>query len=183
MKITFKGSPVTLSGMEHQVGDNAPGHWSKHIIKVGDSAPEVWLKKNDLGAYKVGGKKDNIQIINVVPSIDTSVCATQTRIFNEKASALPGVEINVVSMDLPFAFNRFCSAEGIKNLTTLSDFNHKEFGNKYGLLIVDSPLEGLLTRAVIVVDKNGKVVYVEICEEISHQPNYQAALDALNAIK
>lgn len=164
MNITFQGNAVTLNG---------------NTIKVGDDAPIVWLKQNDLGTYQVGGKKDKIQVLNVVPSLDTSVCALQTKTFNQKASLLPEVEINVISMDLPFAQGRFCSTEGIKNLTTLSDFAHKEFGVKYGLLITNAPLEGLLTRAVIIIDKNGKVVYEEICAEVTHEPNYQAALDFL----
>lgn len=164
MNVKFKGSPVTLGGKS---------------VNVGDDAPEVCLKAKDLSTFKVGGKKDKIQIINVVPSLDTEVCAIQAKTFNSKASQLPDVEVNVVSMDLPFAQGRFCTTADIKNLNTLSDFKSKEFGRLYGLLINDSPLEGLLARAVIIVNKEGKVIYKEVCDEITNEPNYDAALNAI----
>lgn len=168
MSVTFKGSPVKLGGSE---------------IKVGDFAPSVKLKGNDLGYVLVGGKKDKIQVLNVVPSLDTPVCATQTKRFNTEAGNLGEVEVFVISMDLPFAQGRFCSVEGIKNVRALSDFRNKEFGEKYGLLIEDSPLSGLLARAVFVLDKDGKVVYREVCEEITNEPNYNAALEAIKALQ
>lgn len=164
MSVKFKGSPVKLVGDE---------------IKVGDFAPSVKLKGNDLGYVIVGGKKDKIQVINVVPSLDTPVCQIQTKQFNKEAANLPNVEVSVVSMDLPFAQGRFCSVEGIENVKALSDFKNKEFGNKYGVLIDDSPLSGLLARAVFVVDENGKVIYKEVCEEITNEPNYENALKAI----
>lgn len=164
MSVKFKGSPVKLVGDE---------------IKVGDLAPSVKLKGNDLGCVIVGGKKDKIQVINVVPSLDTPVCQVQTKHFNTEAASLPNVEVFVVSMDLPFAQGRFCSVEGIENVKAVSDFKNKEFGNKYGVLIEDSPLSGLLTRAVFVVDESGKVIYKEVCEEITNEPNYKAAIEAI----
>lgn len=164
MSVKFKGSPVKLVGDE---------------IKVGDFAPSVKLKGNDLGYVLVGGKKDKIQVINVVPSLDTPVCQIQTKQFNKEAANLPNVEVFVVSMDLPFAQGRFCSVEGIENVKALSDFKNKEFGNKYGVLIDDSPLSGLLARAVFVIDESGKVIYKEICEEITNEPNYENALKAI----
>ena len=164
MSAKFKGSPVKLVGDE---------------IKVGDFAPSVKLKGNDLGYVLVGGKKDKIQVLNVVPSLDTPTCQVQTKRFNVEAANFPNVEVFVISMDLPFAQGRFCSVEGIKNVRALSDFKNKEFGTKYGLLIDDSPLSGLLTRAVFVIDESGKVIYREICEEITNEPNYEAALEAI----
>lgn len=164
MNVKFKGTPVTLGG---------------DSVNVGDNAPEVWLKTKDLGKLQVGGKKNKVQIISVVPSLDTSVCALQAKTFNEKASQIPDVEVNVVSMDLPFAQDRFCTTQNIKNINTLSDFKSKEFGKKYGLLLNDSPLEGLLARAVIIVNKEGKIIYKEVCEEITNEPNYEAALNAI----
>lgn len=164
MSAKFKGSPVKLVGEE---------------IKVGDFAPSVKLKGNDLGYVLVGGKKDKIQVLNVVPSLDTPTCQVQTKRFNTEAANFPNVEVFVISMDLPFAQGRFCSVEGIKNVRALSDFRNKEFGTKYGLLIDDSPLSGLLTRAVFVIDESGKVIYREICEEITNEPNYEAALEAI----
>lgn len=164
MSAKFKGSPVKLVGDE---------------IKVGDFAPSVKLKGNDLGYVIVGGKKDKIQVLNVVPSLDTPTCQVQTKRFNTEAANFPNVEVFVISMDLPFAQGRFCSVEGIKNVRALSDFRNKEFGTKYGVLIDDSPLSGLLTRAVFVIDESGKVIYREICEEITNEPNYEAALNAI----
>lgn len=164
MSAKFKGSPVKLVGDE---------------IKVGDFAPSVKLKGNDLGYVIVGGKKDKIQVLNVVPSLDTPTCQVQTKRFNTEAANFPNVEVFVISMDLPFTQGRFCSVEGIKNVRALSDFRNKEFGTKYGVLIDDSPLSGLLTRAVFVIDESGKVIYREICEEITNEPNYEAALEAI----
>ncbi|PAF51461.1 lipid hydroperoxide peroxidase [Helicobacter sp. 13S00401-1] len=162
--VTFKGNKATLGGKQ---------------VKVGDSAPSVELVAGDLSSVKVGGASGKYQVINVVPSLDTGVCAAQTRKFNEEASKLPNAQVFVVSMDLPFAQGRFCTVEGIKNVTALSDFRKKEFGEKYGLILADSPLEGLLTRAVIVVDPQGKIVYEEIVSEITNEPDYKSALNAL----
>ncbi|TLD84066.1 thiol peroxidase [Helicobacter sp. MIT 11-5569] len=161
---TFKGSAVTLAGK---------------AVNVGDKAPEVTLVAGDLSAKKVGGASGKFQIINVVPSLDTGVCATQTRKFNEKAASLPNAEVFVVSLDLPFAQGRFCSTEGIANVVALSDFKNKDFGNAYGVLLADSPLAGLLTRAVFVVNPNGEIVHKEIVGEITTEPNYDAALNAV----
>lgn len=161
---TFKGNAVTLAGKE---------------VKVGDKAPKVDLVAGDLSLKSVGGASGKYQVINVVPSLDTGVCATQTRKFNEKAASLPNTEVFVVSLDLPFAQGRFCSTEGIKNVVALSDFRNKEFGNAYGVILADSPLQGLLTRSVFVVNPNGEVVHKEIVSEITTEPNYDAALNAV----
>ncbi len=125
---------------------------------------------------QIGGASGKYQIINVVPSLDTGVCATQTRRFNQEAATLQNTNVYVVSMDLPFAQGRFCSTEGIENLTPLSDFVTKDFGKAYGLLLQSSPLVGLLTRAVLIIDPQGKVIYTEICEEITQEPDYEKAL-------
>lgn len=164
MTVTFKGDPVNLSGKE---------------LNVGDDAPVVRLKGNDLGSVMIGGKKDKVQVINVVPSLDTPVCAEQTRTFNKRLSDNNNVEVFVVSMDLPFAQGRFCSVEGINNVRALSDFNYRELGEKYGVLIGDSPLEGLLARAVFIVGLDGKIIYKEVCNEITNEPNYDKAIEAI----
>ncbi len=164
MEVKFKGSPAKLS---------------PNTIKVGDNAPKVNLVSKDLSQVAVGGVSSSYQIINVVPSLDTGVCAMQTRRFNEEATKLANTKVFAVSLDLPFAQGRFCNVEGIENLSTLSDFVNKDFGRAYGLVLEDSPLVGLLTRAVIVVNPEGKVVYVEVCEEITNEPDYQKALDAV----
>ena len=116
--VTFKGNAVSLKGKE---------------VNVGDSAPKVELIAGDLSAKSVGGASGKFQIINVVPSLDTGVCATQTRKFNEKAASLSNAEVFVVSLDLPFAQGRFCSIEGIQNVVALSDFKNKAFGESYGI--------------------------------------------------
>lgn len=164
MSVNFKGVPVKLAGKE---------------LNVGEFAPTAKLKGNDLGSIIVGGKRDKIQVLNVVPSLDTPVCAMQTKTFNQKAASLPNVEVYVISMDLPFAQGRFCSVEGISNIKALSDYRYREFGEKYGVLIDDSPLGGLLARAIFIVDTEGKIIYKELCEEITKEPNYDEALKVL----
>ncbi|WP_346671406.1 thiol peroxidase [Helicobacter pullorum] len=162
--VAFKGNAVSLKGKE---------------VNVGDSAPKVELIAGDLSTKSVGGASGKFQIINVVPSLDTGVCATQTRKFNEKAASLSNAEVFVVSLDLPFAQGRFCSIEGIQNVVALSDFKNKAFGESYGVILAGSPLEGLLTRAVFVVNPEGKVVHKEIVSEVTNEPNYDAALAAV----
>lgn len=161
---SFKGNKVKLHGK---------------TLGVGASAPQVTLVGKDLSEVKIGGNSGKWQIISVMPSIDTGVCQSQTRKFNEKAASLPNANVYCVSMDLPFALGRWCGAEGITNVAVLSDFRNKDFGKKYGLLLEDSPLQGLLTRAVIVVNPEGKIVYEEICDEITNEPNYDKALESV----
>ncbi len=160
----LKGNEVNLAGNE---------------VNVGDKAPEVTVVNSDGLADKVvGGAQGKKQLIVVVPSLDTPVCATETRQFNAKAAELEGVDVTVVSMDLPFAAGRFCSTEGIENLVVASDFRNKDFANAYGVLIADGPLAGVTCRAIFVVDENGIVTYKEIVPEITEEPNYDAALEA-----
>lgn len=160
--VTLKGNPCTLSGTE---------------IKTGDVAPQVTLvNSKGLADKAVGGASDNTQLIVVVPSLDTEVCAAETRRFNQEAAKIADVEVIVVSMDLPFAATRFCTTEGIDNLTVVSDFVSKGFANAYGVLLADGPLAGLTCRAVFVVNKDGRVAYKEIVPEITDEPNYEAAL-------
>ncbi|AJC89209.1 thiol peroxidase [Campylobacter lari] len=154
--VLFKGNKVNLKG---------------NNIQVGDMAPNITLKAKDLSGVEIA-PKGKTQIIISVPSLDTPVCATEAREFNKKAAA-SGVEVIVVSMDLPFAMGRFCSTEGIDNLTVASDFVSKEFGEKYGVLMSDGPLEGILARAVFVV-KDGMVAYKELINEVTELPNMQA---------
>ena len=160
----LKGNLVTLAGKE---------------VNVGDAAPVVSLVAKDLSEVKVGGASDKAQIIVIVPSLDTAVCAQETRVFNTKAAAVPNATVVVASMDLPFAMGRFCTTEGIENLQVGSDFREKALADAYGVLIADGPLKGLTARAIFVVNKAGKVVYKEICPEITEEPNYEAALNAI----
>ena len=151
---------------------------SGNELKLGDKAPEVSLVAADLSEVKVGGGTGKAQVIIAVPSLDTDVCATETRKFNERAASIKNTEVFVVSMDLPFAAGRFCSTEGIKNLRALSDFRDKEFARAYGVLIADGALAGLTCRAVFVVDTAGKIAYKQITGDIADEPDYDAALNA-----
>ncbi len=161
----LKGNDVNLAGNE---------------VNVGDNAPEVKVVAQDLSEISIGGKKDKVQVIVVVPSLDTPVCAAETRKFNEEAAKIDNAEVTVVSMDLPFAMGRFCTTEGIENLKVGSDFRNRDFANAYGVLIADGPLAGVTCRAIFVVDLDGKVVYKEIVPEITEEPNYDGALKAIN---
>jgi thiol peroxidase len=159
----LKGNDVNLGGTE---------------VNVGDAAPVVTVTGKDLADVVVGGASDATQLIVVVPSLDTPVCDAETRKFNTEAAALEGVNVCVVSMDLPFAMGRFCSTAGIEDLTVASDFRNKEFANNYGVLVADGALRGVTCRAVFVVNKEGNVTYKEIVPEITAEPDYDAALAA-----
>jgi len=160
----LKGNLVNLSGTE---------------VNVGDTAPIVTLVGKDLSDIKVGGEQGKAQVIIVVPSLDTAVCAAETRRFNEEASRNELVQVTVVSMDLPFAMGRFCTTEGIENLTVASDFRNKDFANAYGVLIADGPLAGVTARAIFIVNASGMITYKEIVPEITEEPNYDSALAAI----
>lgn len=164
-KVNFKGSPVALKGAE---------------VLVGQSAPEVTLVGQDLSEFKVGANNANIEILVSVPSLDTGVCATETRKFNEKMAGKEKVKLSVISMDLPFAMGRFCSTEGIANLRVGSDFRAKEFGEKYGVLIDEGALKGLLARAIFVI-KGGVIIHKQIVPEITEEPNYEAVFEAVKS--
>lgn len=160
MKVTFKGTPVTLENSE---------------IKVGDSAPEFSLVNNELKDVTLSDTNGK-RIFVVVPSVDTPVCDREIRKFNEEAAKLNNVTIYVVSMDLPFAQSRWCGGAGIDKVVVLSDYKNREFGKNYGVYIKEL---GLLARAIFVVDENNKVTYVEYCSEVSSEPNYEQALNAV----
>ena len=157
-----KGNPLTLLGNQ---------------IKVGDVAPEIIASDNSLKDVKLSDFKGKVVVLSVFPSIDTPVCATQTRTFNKKATELSKeVVILSLSKDLPFALGRFCAAEGISNIHTLSDFKFSNFGLDYGFLIKENQL---LARGVVVIDKKGVVKYKEITKDIIEEPNYDKALAAM----
>ncbi len=159
--ITFKGNPMTLLGPD---------------IKVGDTAPDFKVVDNGLQPVTLADLKGKAALISVVPSLDTPVCDTMTRKFNEEAAKLPaGMAVFTVSLDLPFAQKRWCGNAGIDRVKTLSDYQDRAFGLNWGLLIKELKL---LARAVYVVDKAGKVVYREIVKEVTAEPDYAAALAA-----
>ena len=159
---TLKGNPFTLIGPE---------------IKVGQQAPEFTALAGDLSPVTLASSQGKTRLICSVPSLDTPVCEAETRRFNEEAAKMPGVDVLVISMDLPFAQSRFCLTAGIKNLKTLSDHRDASFGRSWGTLIKELRL---LSRAVFVVDPSDKVQYVEYVKEVTTHPNYDAALNALS---
>jgi thiol peroxidase len=146
---------------------------------VGDKAPVVVAVGTDLNDVEIGGAKDKIQLIITLPSLDTDTCAAETRRFNEDVNNLDICETTVISMDLPFASERFCTTSGIENLTVASDYIDKAVSKAYGVLMDDGKLKGLSARAVFVIDRSGEVVYKEIVEEVTYEPNYTAALEAI----
>ncbi len=153
-------------------------HTTGKMVKTGRKAPDFHLTQSDLQDVKLSDFKGKKVILNVFPSLDTPTCAVSVREFNEKASGLENTVVLCISMDLPFAQSRFCSTEGLDNVIPLSVFRSHDFVAHYGLRLADGPLEGLMARAVIVVDENGKVNYTQLVENISHEPDYEAALKA-----
>lgn len=163
--VTFKGNPVTLPGNE---------------VKVGDKAPDFKVLANDLSEVTLADSKGQVRLISVVPSLDTGVCDAQTRRFNEEAAKLDNVKVLTVSVDLPFAQKRWCGANGIENVQTLSDHRDLSFGEAYGVTIKELRL---LARAVFVVDSNDQVTYVEYVSEATNHPDYDAAVEAAKEAK
>jgi thiol peroxidase len=163
--VTMKGNPLTLVGNE---------------VKVGDVAPEFEVLANDLSPVKFSSFRDKVCIVSSVPSLDTPVCDTETRRFNEEAERLSSdVAILTISMDLPFAQKRWCGAAGITRVQTLSDHRDASFGTSYGVLIKELRL---LARAVFVVDRNGVVQYVQLAKEITQEPDYEGVLRAVSKL-
>ncbi|MGG7468539.1 thiol peroxidase [Chryseobacterium arthrosphaerae] len=162
---------ITLKGNEvHTIGT---------LPSVGTTVKDFALVDSGLNVKTLETFEGKKKVFNIFPSIDTPTCAASSRKFNEEASKLENTVVINVSKDLPFALGRFCAAEGLNNVETLSDFR-SSFGDDYEVTITDSPLKGLLSRAVIVTDENNKVVYTEQVSEIANEPNYDAALAALN---
>ncbi|RKZ44891.1 MAG: thiol peroxidase [Gammaproteobacteria bacterium] len=163
--VTFKGNPNHTSGDLPAVGSVAP-----------DLANLIDGKLGNASLNDYAGKK---KLLNIVPSLDTGVCATSTRKFNKKASQYPDTVVLVISGDLPFAQGRFCTTEGLKNVIPLSMMRSKQFAKDYGILLVDGPLAGLAGRAVVILDENNKVIYTQLVGEITDEPDYDSALAAL----
>lgn len=161
---------VTLGGEPISVGGNFP--------RPGDSAHSFMLVDKDLKDVSLSQFWGKRKILNIVPSLDTPVCQESTRKFNATAGALPNTVVLVISADLPFAQNRFCSVEGLTNVITLSTLRGRDFHKDYGVMIMDAPLAGLTARAVVVLNENDKVVYSELVPEIKQEPDYAAALAA-----
>ena len=146
---------------------------------IGSKAPEFTLTGNDLKNLSLKSFSGKNVVLNIFPSIDTRVCAISVREFNKRATSLNGTIVLCVSKDLPFAMKRFCGAEGIDKVVTLSDFRNKEFTKAYGVEMLDGRMAGLMARAIVVIDKNGNVKYNELVPVIGQEPNYDAALSAI----
>ncbi|MGA1599492.1 MAG: thiol peroxidase [bacterium] len=145
----------------------------------GSAAPQFTLTNKDLGEMTLASLAGKNVILNIYPSIDTPTCATSTRTFNELMSGKEDTVVVCVSADLPFAQSRFCGAEGLENVHTASTFRNPEFGEQFGVTIIDGPLAGLMARAIVVMDGSGKVVHTELVSEIAQEPNYDAAMSAV----
>ncbi len=156
-----------------------PINTNANLPRIGGKAKDFILTDAKLQDHTLADFTGQKILLNIYPSIDTGVCATSVRKFNAEAAKLPNVVVLGISRDLPFALGRFCAAEGIDKLFTLSELRTREFGRDYGLEIVDGPMAGLLARAVVIIDEKGKVVYRELVDDIVHEPNYKEALNAL----
>ncbi len=163
-KITLGGNTINTNGK---------------LPTVGVKAPEFQLTKTDLSSVSLADYEGSKLVLNIFPSVDTGVCASSIRGFNEKASSLENTKVLCISRDLPFAQNRFCGAEGLLNVESLSDFNTGNFGKNYGLEIIEGIFNGLHSRVVIVLDEKGIVKYTEQVPEIGNEPNYEKALASL----
>lgn len=164
--ITLKGNRISTVG---------------ELPTVGSSAPDFRLTGNNLQDVSLANYEGRTIVLNIVPSLDTGICAASARHFNVDAAALEETVVLTVSNDLPFANSRFCEANGIDNVVTLSQLRDREFGKAYGVEIADGPMAGLLSRAVVIIGRDGRVLYTEQVPEIVQEPHYEAALSALRA--
>lgn len=156
-----------------------PIHTNADMPVIGEKAPDFFLVRTNMTEARLSDYAGVRLILNIFPSIDTGVCATSVRKFNELATSLYNVKVLCISRDLPFAQKRFCGAEGIANVETLSDFRNGSFGMQYGVMIEDGSFKGLLARAIVVLSEKGNVLYTELVPEIANEPNYEAALAML----
>lgn len=162
--MTFKGSAIKSEG---------------NLPEINSPAPDFKAVSTDLSEKTLADYKGKQVVLNIFPSLDTGVCAQSVRSFYEKTQGIDNVVVLNVSLDLPFAQKRFCAAEGIENTVSLSDFRHHSFAKAYGVTMNDGPLAGLFSRAVVVINPDGKVTYTEQVPEITEEPNYDAAIKAL----
>jgi thiol peroxidase len=165
-QITLEGNPI------HTVGE---------LPAPGSAVPAFTLARTDLADVKLADYAGKKLVLNIFPSIDTPVCAASVRRFNSEASHMENVAVLCISADLPFAHARFCGAENLDNVESLSTFRSPGFGRDYGVEITDGPLTGIMSRAIVIVDEKGKVSYTEQVPEIVQEPDYDAALNALKS--
>lgn len=162
--INFKGNPIQTDG---------------EFPQVGSQAPEFKMIKSDLSEVSLADLKGKKIIFNIFPSVDTAVCALQLKTFSQKAAKLDNVVLLFASMDLPFALNRFCAAEGVENAMTVSDFRYHSLAESYGVKMTDGPLSGLYARATLVLDENHNIVYSELVSDVVNEPDYDAAMSKI----
>ncbi len=163
-KITLKGNEVNTNS---------------EIITVGSSAPDFTLVDSDLNNVSLSNFNNKNKILSIVPSLDTPVCQKSTMVFNDKVSDIKDTVLLVVSSDLPFAMKRFCTSESLENVHPLSMMRSRNFAKDYGVLLIDGPLSGITTRAIIIISKDNTVLHSELVSEIANEPNYQAALNSI----
>lgn len=164
--ITFKGTTIHTSGV---------------LPAVGSTAPDFLLTNEDLSDVRLGEYYGKKKILNIVPSLDTRVCATSARTFDKRVGERSDVVCLTISADLPFASSRFCKTEGVENVITLSEMRDRSFGKDYGVEMIDGPLAGILSRAIVVLDEHNTVVYTEQVPEIAQEPDYDAVFEAIGA--
>jgi len=167
-RITLKGAPIDTSGK---------------LPALGTKAPDFRLTRENLSDVSLADFAGKIKVINIVPSLDTGVCATSARRFDHEVDAMGDAVLLNVSNDLPFAMARFCKAEGLTNIVALSQLRDRRFGADWGVEIITGPMAGLLSRAVVILDKTDTVRYVEQVPEIGQEPDYKAALEALAGLR
>ena len=163
-QITLKENPINTAG---------------NLPEIGSQAPDFFLTKTDLSDITLQNFSGKKVVLNIFPSLDTPVCAASVRRFNQSAAGLENTVVLCVSMDLPFAHKRFCVAEGIENVVSASEMRGRKFGEDYGVRIIDGPLAGIFSRAIVALDEAGKVIYTEQVPEITIEPDYDAVLSAL----
>jgi thiol peroxidase len=163
-QVTLKGNVINTAG-------DLPGEGSR--------APDFSLVGKDMADVSLMDFTGKTKVLNISPSVDTSVCALSVKKFNQAAASIPDTVIMYISKDLPFAMNRFCGAEGVENVVTLSAFRDDSFGSSYGVQLLDGPLKGLFARAVLVLDESDRIIYEELVPEIAQEPDYEKALAAL----
>ena len=163
-KIKLTGNPINTVG---------------ELPKAGSAAPDFLLTRTDMSDVTLKNYKGKRLVLNIFPSLDTDVCAASVRRFNTLANKAANTLVLCISMDLPFAHKRFCTAEGLNNVVSLSELRKRGFGESYGVRIADGPLAGLFSRAIVIVDENGRVIYTEQVPEITIEPDYDSAMNAL----
>ena len=162
---------VTLKGNEVNTNSN--------IVEVGSSAPNFVLVDSELNDVNLENFSGKNKVLSIVPSLDTPVCQKSTKIFNEKVNDLDDTVMLIVSSDLPFAMKRFCTSESLENVIPVSIMRSRNFAKDYGVLLIDGPLSGITTRAIVTISKDNKILHSELVSEIADEPNYQAALDSI----